>query len=84
MVTRDVYHALDFGALDDLLAPCMHHVVQVGRSGLAGPNLEEGDVSFDAFARAHIPDGVDAGAVLAIAKRHLSDAAQVEAEAAAK
>ena len=83
MVARDVYHALDFESLDALLETSLHHVFQVGRSGLAGTEVAGTEVSFDAFARAEMPKDVDSGAVLAIAKRHLGDAAQAEAEAAA-
>ena len=40
---RDVYHALDFGRLDALLEPCLHHVL-AGRRGWAcrpTPTLDE-------------------------------------------
>jgi exonuclease SbcD len=81
-IVRDVYHALDFGAIDELLASALHHVLLVGRTGLkssSGP--DERDMSFAVFAREHMPKGVDEEAVLALAQRHLVDAAAAEAEA---
>jgi DNA repair protein SbcD/Mre11 len=81
-IARDIYHALDFAAIDELLAPALHHVLLVGRSGLMNPSApDERDLSFAAFARQHIPRGVDEEAVLAIAQRHLADATAEETEA---
>lgn len=84
-IARDVYQSLDIDNIDGLLADCMHYVVQVGRSGLAGSTEDElEDVSFDAFALARIPRDVDQAAVLGIAKGFIGEAAQDEAEEAAR
>jgi DNA repair protein SbcD/Mre11 len=83
-IQRDVYHALDLGAIDELLAPCLHVVRGVGRSGLVTTAEEDdADISFAAFARREMPKGVDAEAVVRLALSYLDDAAAAEAEAEA-
>jgi exonuclease SbcD len=79
---RDVWGALDFGRFDELFAGCLHHQVQVGRSGLhAGPDAESvAELQFDTWARERIPADLDAETVLAIAQNHLRDAAAREVE----
>lgn len=81
-IARDVYHALDFAAIDELFAPALHHFLLVGRGGLkSSSSADERDLSFAAFARHHMPKGIDEEAVLAIAQRYLVDATAAEAEA---
>ena len=83
-IVRDVYHALDFAAIDELFEPALHHALLVGRTGLrTAMGEEERDLSFAAFARRHMPKGVDDEAVLAMAQRYLEDALAAEAEAEA-
>lgn len=79
---RDVWGALDFGRFDELFAGCLHHQVQVGRSGLhAGPDAESvAELQFDSWARERIPADLDAETVIAIAQNHLKDAAAREVE----
>jgi DNA repair exonuclease SbcCD nuclease subunit len=82
---RDVYHALDFDRLDELCAPCLHHMLVVGRDGLrsrdaAGADREE--LVFTDWARQRVPGGLDAERVVALAQRFLADATAEEAEAA--
>jgi len=79
---RDVWGALDFGRFDELFSDCLHHQVQVGRSGLhAGPDGESAaDLQFDSWARDRIPAGLDPETVIAIAQSHLQDAAAREVE----
>ncbi|MEJ7784896.1 MAG: exonuclease SbcCD subunit D [Solirubrobacteraceae bacterium] len=78
---RDVWGALDFGRLDDLFADCLHHQIQVGRSGLqtgSDSESQRAELQFDSWARERIPSGLDAEAVIAIAQNHLADAAANE------
>lgn len=78
---RDVWSALDFGRLDELFAGCLHHQIQVGRTGLnvgAEAEADRAELQFDSWARERIPGGLDAEAVIAIAQNHLADAAASE------
>jgi len=80
---REVWGALDFGRFDELFGSCLHHTVQVGRTGLrAGPEGGvEAELRFDAWARGRMPSGVDSEAVIAIAQNYLKDASASEVEA---
>ncbi len=80
---RDVYHALDFDRLGDLFAPCLHHVVGVGREGLRSGESGAGDeeLGFADWARRRVPAGLDAEKVVAIALGFLAEAAAAEIEA---
>lgn len=81
---RDVYHALDFDRIDELFAPCLHKILNVGRGGLRTSLAGDGsDLSFEGYARSNMPASVNADAVVAIARRFLDDAAAEEAEAQA-
>ncbi len=82
-IQRDVYHSLDLAAIDEVLAPCLHVVRSVGRSGIVISSEDESDISFAAFGRREMPKGVDAEAVLRLALGYLGDAAAAEAEAEA-
>jgi exonuclease SbcD len=82
-IQRDVYHSLDLAAIDEVLAPCLHVVRSVGRSGIVISSEDDGDISFAAFGRREMPTGVDAEAVLRLALGYLGDAAAAEAEAEA-
>lgn len=82
-IQRDVYHSLDLAAIDEVLAPCLHVVRSVGRSGIAIGGEDDSDISFAAFGRREMPKGVDAEAVLRLALGYLGDAAAAEAEAEA-
>ena len=79
---RDVWGALDFGRFDELFAGCLHHQIQVGRSGLnAGPDGESvAELQFDSWARDRIPAGLDPETIIAIAQNHLKDATAREVE----
>jgi hypothetical protein len=80
-IRRDVYHALDLTAIDELLAPCLHVVRSVGRSGLVtSPEADDAEISFSTFARREMPKGVDPDAVVRLALGYLDDAAAAEAE----
>jgi DNA repair protein SbcD/Mre11 len=83
-IARDVYQALDRAALDDRFASCLHHVVAVAAGGL---RVDESDalpeVSFEDFARDCMPPGVDADAVIDLAREYLREASAQEAEEAA-
>ena len=80
-IARDVYQSLDVAGLEEMLAPCFHYQLVVGRSGLVvGSGAAASEVSFDEFARARIPKDVDAEAVIALARGYLNDAAVEEAE----
>jgi DNA repair protein SbcD/Mre11 len=82
-IQRDVYHSLDLAAIDEVLAPCLHVVRSVGRSGIVISSEDDSDTSFAAFGRREMPKGVDAEAVLRLALGYLGDAAAAEAEAEA-
>ena len=79
---RDVWGALDFGRLDELLSPCLHHQLQVGHGGLLATAAGEAEqeLNFDSFARERMPGGLDPEQVIAIARGFLDEAAAVEAE----
>ncbi|WP_354699067.1 SbcD-like subunit of palindrome specific endonuclease [Paraconexibacter sp. AEG42_29] len=80
---RDVWGALDFGRFGELFAPCLHHAIHVGSSGLhAGPDpvAAAAELKFDAWARERVPAGLNPEAVIAIAQNYLKDAAMSEAE----
>lgn len=79
---RDVWGALDFRRLDELLSPSLHHQFQVGHGGLlATAHGEEGqELNFDSFARERMPSGLDPEKVIAIARGFLEEAAADEAE----
>lgn len=80
---RDVWGALDFGEFDTLFAPCLHHTINVGKSGLhAGPDpaTAAAELSFGPWARERVPAGLDPEKVIAIAQAHLKEAAVLEAE----
>jgi DNA repair protein SbcD/Mre11 len=83
-IQRDVYHALDLAAVEELFEPCLHVVRVIGRGGLvtSGEDVDE-DISFAVFARREMPPGVDAEAVVRLALTYLDDAAAAEAEAEA-
>lgn len=84
-IGRDAYQALDFAALGDLLGPCLHHVLSVGREGLRSQLTEEGaDLSFTSWAHGRVPAALDEEAVIALAKRYLDEAAAEEVEAEAE
>jgi DNA repair protein SbcD/Mre11 len=82
---RDVYQALDFGRLEHLLDPCLHHVLQVGAGGLrASADGEElPELAFGPFARGRIPDALDPEKVIAIAQSFLTEAQAEELDAEA-
>lgn len=83
-IARDVYQALDRAALDERFAPCLHHVVAVAAGGLRADEGEAlPDVSFEDFARECVPAGVDADAVIDLAREYLREASALEAEEAA-
>jgi DNA repair protein SbcD/Mre11 len=83
-IARDVYQALDRAALDERFAQCLHHVVAVGAGGLRADDGELlPDVSFEDFAREWMPAGVDADAVIDLAREYLHEASAREAEEAA-
>jgi DNA repair protein SbcD/Mre11 len=82
-IQRDVYHSLDLAAIDEVLAPCLHVVRSVGRSGIMISGEDDSDISFAVFGRREMPKGVDAEAVLRLALGYLGDAAAAEAEAEA-
>jgi hypothetical protein len=82
-IQRDVYHSLDLAAIDEVLAPCLHVVRSVGRSGIVISSEDDSDISFAVFGRREMPKGVDAEAVLRLALGYLGDAAAAEAEAEA-
>ena len=82
-IQRDVYHSLDLAAIDEVLAPCLHVVRSVGRSGIVISGEDDSDISFAVFGRREMPKGVDAEAVLRLALGYLGDAAAEEAEAEA-
>ena len=73
---RDVYQALDFGRLEHVLKPCLHHVLHVGAGGLRASvgGEDPPELAFGPFARARIPDGLDPERVIAIAQSFLSEA----------
>lgn len=80
-IRRDVWHALDLGAVDELLSSCLHVQPWVGHGGLVvGSDLENADISFSAFARREMPTDVDPEAVIRLAQSFLDDAAAAEAE----
>ena len=82
-IARDVYQALDRAALDERFEPCLHHVVAVGAGGLrAGDSEALPDFSFEDFARDCMPAGVDADAVIDLAREYLHEASVREAEEA--
>lgn len=79
---REVWGSLDFGRFDELFQTCLHHTVQVGRTGLHA-GLEGGadaELQFDTWARERLPSGVDPEAIIAIAQSYLKDAAATEVE----
>jgi DNA repair exonuclease SbcCD nuclease subunit len=78
-LARDVYQALDLRRIGALLADALHFVLAVGPAGLAAVAAEhEEAVGFDAFARARVPDGVDAARVVALARGFLAAAGAEE------
>lgn len=80
---RDVYQALHFGAVDELLEPCLHHVLQVGSGGLqTSTDGDTPELAFAPFAREHVPAGLDPERVIAVAQGFLSDAQAEELEEA--
>jgi DNA repair protein SbcD/Mre11 len=82
-ITRDAYQSLDFAAIGELFAPCLHHVLSVGREGLRSGMGSEGvtDLSFATWAQGRVPAGLDEDTVITLARRYLEDAAAEEAEA---
>src|SRR5262249_47972994 len=51
-IQRDVYHALDLVAVEELFEPCLHVVRSIGRTGLVtGGDGPDDDISFAVFAR---------------------------------
>ena len=83
VLQRDVYHALDFDRLRELFAPCLHHVIVVGREGLRSTSgsADREELVFASWARQRVPAGLDAEKVVALAQGFLADAAAAEAEA---
>jgi DNA repair exonuclease SbcCD nuclease subunit len=83
-IARDVYQALDRAALAERFAPCLHHVVAVAAGGLrVDESAAIPEVSFEDFARERMPPGVDADAVVDLAREYLREASAQEAEEAA-
>lgn len=82
---RDIYHSLDFRRMEGLLDACLHHVLQVGSSGLLAVSEAEAkpELAFAPFAMERMPPGLDGQAVIAIAQNFLSDARAEELEEAA-
>lgn len=78
---RDVYQALDRGRLDEMLEPCLHHQLVVGREGLrSSSDASTPELSFGPWARTRVPAGLDPEEVVSLAQSFLSDAAAEEAE----
>ena len=83
-IDRNVYHALELAAVDELFEPCLHVVRSVGSGGLVvATESDDPELDFKAFARDAIPADLDPEPIIRLALGYLEDAAAAEAEEAA-